>query len=198
MLIISTILIAINSFGTSDFTGLYLEGNYIESFWSALIYVSYNVIMAIAVLPVLGNISKDIKSINKSAIISGVIIGIFGTIICISLLINYGEIQFVEVPLALLANQSNNVYSILYFISFVTAVATTTVSALYGIYTRIDKCYLKFGAIVGVAYLGSLFGFSVLIKYLYTFMGYVGFIIIVMLLKGFTKRKNRFLTKNDK
>jgi len=189
ILIISTLLIAINSFKISSFTELHLENNYLESMFSALVYVSFNIVMAISVLPVLGNSSKSHKEINKSAIVSGLIIGVFGIIICLALLVNYGTIQFVEVPLAILANQSNSLYSILYFVSFKIAVATTAVSALYGIYTRTNKNYIKFAFIVGISYIGSLFGFSTLVKYLYTFMGYVGFVIIFMLLRGFSKRK---------
>jgi len=189
VLIFSTILIASKSFDISSFSGLYLDSGYFESFFSAITYVSFNIIMAISILPILGNSSKDLKEINKAAIIAGVIIGIFGIIICLSLLINYGKIQFVEIPLAALAKQSNSVYEVLYFISFTIAVLTTAVSALYGIYTRINRNYKKIIIIVICAYIGSLFGFSVLVKYVYSFMGYIGFIIIFMLLRGFSKRK---------
>jgi len=189
ILIISTFLIAVNSFQTSNFTEVYLENSWLKSIFSAIVYVSYNIVMAISILPVLGNSSKDKNSINKSSILSGIIIAFFGLIICFSLFINYSTIQFAEVPLAVLAKQSNHIYSSLYLISFIIAVATTAVSALYGIYTRINRKYSIFSVVVIISYLGSLFGFSVLVKYLYTFMGYIGFIIIYMLLRGFAKRK---------
>ena len=133
------------------------------------------------------DVSKSV--IKKASIISGIIIGICGIIICIALLVNYGTIQFAEVPLAILATQSNSLYNFLYFVSFVTAVLTTAVSSLYGVYTRSNKNYAKFAFLVGIAYVCSLFGFSVLVKYLYSFMGYIGIFIILMLLWGFRKRK---------
>lgn len=189
ILIFSTLLIAINSFGISNSTGLYLEGNFLKSIFSSVLYVSFNIVMAISVLPVLGNECRDKSVINKASIISGAMIGICGIIICFSLLVNYGMIQFAEVPLAILANKSNAIYSILYFVSFVMAVLTTAVSALYGVYTRINKNYIKFSLFVVGAYICSLFGFSVLVKYLYSFMGYIGIVIILMLLWGVGKRK---------
>lgn len=195
LLIFSTLLIAINSFEVNNFAGEYLRGNVFRALWYGIIYVSYNVIMAISILPVLGNVSKDIKSINKSAIISGIVIGVFGIIIFFSLLINYGTIQFAEVPLAILAKQSNWIYEALYFISFIIAVTTTAVSSLYGIYSRVWENKVRFILISVIAYVGSLFGFSVLVKYLYSFMGYLGCLIIFMLLRGFLKRKKANFVK---
>ena len=192
MLILSTLLISSSSFSNVDnisFVSEQMFNNSLFCIFSALLYVSYNIMLSISILPVLGSSLKSEKEIDKSAKIASIIIGIVGIIICVAIFLNYSSLSNAEVPLLAIASKGSVVLSILYFISFTIAVLTTLVSALYGLYVRANKNIKYFIVAIIVAFVLSLFGFSTLVKTMYTFMGYVGIFIILMLIRGFSKSK---------
>ncbi len=195
-LIVSTLLIASNSFFNIESFSFISEnspGTIGLGFFSGVLYVSYNIMMSLSILPILGNSLSNEKEIDYSAKLAGIIILIVGLIICFAIFLNYASLSGVEVPLLSIANNSNIIFSLLYFISFIIAVSTTSISTLYGLFVRVNKKKIPFFIIVGIVFISSLFGFSVLVKTLYTFMGYMGIFIIAMLFYGFSKRKVRYL-----
>lgn len=200
ILILLTCVIAISSFNGIDLTKVTVINEIrpkgiFPALFSAIIYGAYNIVMGLSVLPILGNSAKDKKQIKLISILSGLIIGIFGIIIYFSLFVNYDKIQASEIPIDILGSSS---YKLLYGISFLIAVLTTAVGALYGVYTRFDKNIFKFIIILVVSYVISLFGFSTLVARLYYAMGIFGIFLIIMLLIGFNislKRHNSFNKK---
>lgn len=188
ILIILTCIISVVAFKNVNFniySGLRF-GNIFNALISALIYGAYNIIMGLSILPSLGNNAKDKKEIRFIASLSGIIIGVFGTIIYFALLSNYDKIQSVEIPIIVLAGNS---YSFIYGISFIIAVLTTAIGCLYGVYTRFNKNIPIFLAICFIAYFISLFGFSVLVAKLYYAMGIFGVFLIAMLIFGYSISK---------
>jgi len=155
---------------------------------SAVLYASYNLVMAISVLAALGATAKDKRQIKKGAFLSAVTIFLFGSIIYFALFMNYGKIQGAEIPIATLTGTSQ---IWLYFISFFFAVLTTAISLLYGLYTRVNKRVNKFFVICVISYLLSLVGFSTLVAKLYTLMGIFGIFLLGMLLHGYHRSKNK-------
>lgn len=203
VLILLTCIISIASFCEVDLVNISLINEVrakgiFPALISATIYGAYNLIMALSVLPSLGNSAKDKRQIRLTSILSGLIIGIFGVIIYFALLVNYDKIQASEIPIAVLASSS---YGILYGISFIIAVLTTAVGCLYGVYTRFDKNILTFVFICLGSYVISLFGFSTLVAKLYYAMGIFGIFLIMMLLMGYnisSRRRNSYNVKNKK
>lgn len=195
ILIFSTVIVVVNSLsGISGEEISYISEdiiNPVKGIISGVLYPSYNLIMAISVLPVLGGLARSEKDIKKASLLGGLMIGILGITIYFSLFLNYSIISSVEVPLAKLASRSGKLVSNIYMVSFILAVASTAISTLYGLYSRFNK---KIGALLFISvisFLFSLVGFSVLISYLYSFMGYIGFFIILMLLVGYRKSDKR-------
>jgi uncharacterized membrane protein YkvI len=186
VLLITTGVVAISSIYKVNISESFISEDVryeLKGILSGVLYASYNLIMAISILPVLGGIAESKKEINKAAIIGGSIIGVFGLIIYFSLYLNYDKIQAVEIPLLTIASCRRGVVYLLYGVSFSLAVFTTAISALYGIYSRLHKSFYFLGIIL-ITYAFSLIGFSKLIEYLYSIMGYIGAIIILMLLRG--------------
>jgi len=186
ILILCTCIISILSIKNFDFNEVTLINEVspkgiLPAIFSAVIYVSYNVVMGLSILPSIGNSAKNEKNIKVISIFSGIIIGIFASIIYFALFVNYDKIQGVEIPIATLAGST---YSFIYGISFVIAVLTTAVGCLYGVYTRFNKSVIKFFVICFIAYIISLLGFSVLVARLYYVMGIFGVFLISMLLWG--------------
>lgn len=197
LLIFITCFVALNSIEVKDFTSISLinevsSDGIFSAIISAIIYVSYNLVMSFSILPALGNSCKNRGEIRLTAIVSGLFIGILGYIIYLALLVNYDKIQGVEIPIARLAGISNVV---LYGFMFLLAVLSTAVGSLYGVYARFNKNTYIFGFICIAAYLFSLVGFSTLINNLYFYMGVLGIFLIFMLIRG--HNKSRAFKKNS-
>ena len=191
LLIGITCFVAMNSVNISDFFKMSLinevgNSGLISAIVSAVIYVSYNLIMSFSILPALGNSCKNRREIRITAILSGIIIGVLGYIIYLALLVNYDKIQGVEIPIATLAGMSNG---FIYGVMFVLAVLSTAVGALYGVYARVDKNIGAFSLICLGGYLFSLVGFSNLVANLYFYMGVGGIFLIAMLIIGHNKSR---------
>lgn len=188
VLILCTCVISVASFNVENFNFYHSLNltNIFEAVCSSVIYGAYNIVMGLAVLPVLGSNAKDKKEIRIISLVSGIIIGIFGCIIYFALLTNYDKIQSVEIPIAVLAGSS---YSVVYGVSFIIAVLTTAVGCLYGVYTRFNKNIYVFFITCIISYVISLFGFSTLVAKLYYVMGIFGVFLIMMLLIGYNKRR---------
>ena len=178
ILVIVTIIISLNSFkGFNNI--IFIQSNSLHSVFSSVIYVAYNIIMSISILPALA-ISADKKSIEKGTMCSGIIIAILGILVSVALLSNYDIIQNVEIPLVILSNK----YIGFYIIMFLLEVFSTAVSSLYGVYGRLRESNKKLYIVALFAYLFSLLGFSNLVTYLYGIMGIIGIFMIFVLLKG--------------
>ena len=162
------------------------DGINIKAIFSGVLYACFNIVTAISILPVLGSNAKSENSIKKATLIGGIAIGLMVFISYVAMLANYDIIMNVEIPIEVIARKVGVISSYIYSTSFLIAIFTTAVSALYGVYTRFaeNKFYLLL--VVILTYICSLAGFSTVVAYLYPFMGYMG---IVML--GFIIWSNR-------
>ena len=179
ILIFVTIIVSITSFGGFDNISFACDVNVSKSMLFAILYVAYNVVMSISILPALA-VGSDKRSIKNGSLYAGIIILILSFLIALALLTNYDIIQNVEIPLAVLSNK----YIGFYIMVFILEVFSTAVSSLYGVYARINKKNDMLYIVSLVAYCFSLFGFSNLVTYLYGVMGIIGAFMIFVLLKG--------------
>lgn len=156
--------------------------------WAAVLYVSYNIILSIAVLGPLGASAQDKKTVRNGAILGGLGLGIGSVMIYLALSVNVSEIAGLEVPMVYVAGKISYLAQIAYSVVLIAEIYTTSVGALYGFTARIidiQKNPAKGRIIVAVstiaALLSSQFGFSNLVKYLYPVVGYCGIILLVSL-----------------
>jgi len=162
-----------------------LVGNWL---WAAILYTSYNIVLAVAVLGPLGTKAKNRKSIRNGAILGGIGLGIGAAAIYFALTNNINSIMNIEVPMATIAGKLSYIIQIVYIIVLLAEVYTTAVGSLYGFTARITdikgSSYSKL-LIIGatlMAFIASQFGFSNLVKYLYPAVGYGGIILLITLL----------------
>ena len=164
---------------------------------AAILYVSYNIIISIAVLGPLGREAKDYKSIRKGAILGGTGLGLGAAMIYLSLSGNIA-VANLEVPMIVIASQLSPKVQTAYALVLVAEVYTTAVGSLYGFTSRITdiqkkpfRSKLLITIISIAALLASQFGFSNIVKYLYPAVGYGGIIMLICLIyikkKGFDK-----------
>jgi uncharacterized membrane protein YkvI len=92
VLIIVTIVISITAFSGFNNVVFFENSNVWKSIFFDVLYVSYNLIMSISILPALA-VSTDKKQIERGMLWGGIIIGGLSLLIYIALISNYGIIQ---------------------------------------------------------------------------------------------------------
>ncbi|NLM21576.1 MAG: hypothetical protein GX207_07505 [Peptococcaceae bacterium] len=154
--------------------------------WAALLYVSYNILLAVAILTPLG-----VEAPNKRTMFQGSMIGALGLgigILAISLAIISAapESLAFQVPMVFLAKGFNTVTALCYGLILLLEIYTTTVGILYGFSARVAYRYIyRYLWAAGVcvfAVLAAQLGFSRVITMVYPLMGFVGLAFLAVIL----------------
>lgn len=151
-------------------------------FLAAVLYVSYNLVLAVAVLAPLGKEAGNKQSINKGALLGGLGLGIGATVIVVALLLTRDRAATFDVPMIFLAGLISPLIRTLYSGVLFAEVYTTAVGALYGFSARLAstgsrRVWYAAGASVG-AFALSRIGFVNLIRFLLPAVGYVGLLML--------------------
>ncbi|ACV65022.1 Putative membrane protein [Desulfofarcimen acetoxidans DSM 771] len=155
-------------------------------FWSSILYVSYNMIVALSVLSSLG------KKINKeiglaAGITGGLILGIMAGLITIVGLSYSPEIIDHEIPLLYVANQLGTYYHFTFALLIWLAITTTAISSTHGFASRLAKQNSIKYKIAGVSICLIVLPlaqikFANLVQVIYPIFGYAGLSILLGLL----------------
>jgi len=158
-------------------------------FVSAILYVSYNTILAVAVLGPLGTKAKNPKALRRGAVLGGIGLGVGALLIYLAIASHYSRVSSLEVPMVFIAGQISPLVQIAFAVVLIAEVYTTAVGSLYGFAARIvdvEAATLKVKIFViaasAVALLASQLGFSNLVKYLYSLVGYAGIVLLLSLI----------------
>ncbi|NLO97688.1 MAG: hypothetical protein GX091_06425 [Peptococcaceae bacterium] len=153
---------------------------------ATLLYVSYNIMLAVAILAPLG-----VEAPNKKTILQGSIMGALGLgigILAISLAIVSAapESLTFQVPMVFLAKKLSTVAAWAYGLILLLEIYTTTVGMLYGFSARVAYRYiyryLWAAGACAFAVLAAQLGFSRVIATVYPLMGFVGLIFLAAIL----------------
>lgn len=167
-------------------------------FLAAILYVSYNTVISIAILGPLGNEAKNKKAIWNGAILGGFGLGFGSVMIYLALSGHIANIERLEVPMIHIAGSISPILQVVYAIVLIAEIYTTAVSSLYGFTSRIIDMqrtpikgrYIVIGS-TAIALLSSRFGFSNLVKYLYPIVGYCGVVILTALIISILNDRKR-------
>ncbi|MFZ5643338.1 MAG: hypothetical protein ACOY46_07090 [Bacillota bacterium] len=149
---------------------------------SAVTYVSYNLIVAIAILAPMGKMTASRADMEKGALAGGIGLGIGITAINL-ILFSLPEASSYNIPMNYVANFLSPAVGSTYFIILVAAIYTTAAGGLYGISSRLaDPAGPRFKIMVPIiatgGILASSIGFTSLVRYLYSGVGIVGLILL--------------------
>jgi uncharacterized membrane protein YkvI len=165
-------------------------------FMAAVLYVSYNIIISVAVLGPLGSEARNRNCVRNGAILGGLGLGLGSVMIYLSLTGNISEILGLEVPMIFVAGKISSTVQTIYSLVLIAEVYTTAVGSLYGFVSRITdieknpiKGKLIISVITIVALLASQFGFTNFVKYLYPVVGYGGIVLLICLVCSILNRK---------
>ncbi|MDN5323979.1 MAG: hypothetical protein PWQ67_2433 [Clostridia bacterium] len=169
---------------TRDVAGI--TGNWLLS---SVLYVSYNIVVAVAVLAPLGELVKKKVILLKGAVIGGFSLGLSALAINLALLANLPEAAKYEVPMVLLASKLSPVFNYEYVIVLLLGIYTTAVGSLFGFLARtigLENPRTKFyTSLIGFfALFASQLGFSTLVKIVYPAVGYAGLLLLAGLSYG--------------
>lgn len=153
--------------------------------FSSLLYVSYNILLAVAILTPLGVAAQNNKSLIYGGILGGLGLGVGILAINFAILSGVPEILPFQVPMIFLASRLNPLLAYAYGFILLLEIYTTAVSVLYGFAARVAYNNIQRFLWAGAASLGALLaaqlGFSRVITAIYPLMGFVGLLFLVSL-----------------
>ncbi|WP_203362063.1 hypothetical protein [Bacillus sp. REN10] len=169
---------------------------------SAVLYVSYNIAAGAAVLTLIGGAEKNERKARLGGLFGGAGLGILILLINVSMLMNFKEIQSVDMPIVYIANEISPVIG--YFMSFVllAMIYNTTVGMIYAFTARMvpaqHKSFkLSVSLFTLVAFCASFVGFVKLVGTLYPIVGYLGMVVITAIIVSSFRFKRQKLSAKD-
>lgn len=151
---------------------------------SALVYVSYNLIMAVAVLGPLGNEAKDKKDLERGALWGAIGLGLGAAAILVALLATLPESAGYAVPMIFAVGLVSPLLKQAYAIILFAEIYTTAVASLFGFVIRIipPEKIAATRAVAAAVSLGALavsqLGFTNLVRTLFSLVGYAGLLML--------------------
>jgi len=196
-------IIAVYSLATMDLT--FVEQAVIaqqaqvstKSWWTtALLYTSFNIGVCFSLLTVMCGSIRNEKVAGMGGIIGGVLLGALILLINLSLLAKMNVIVGLDIPMLALANEIHPLVGLLMSFSLLGMIYNTAVGMFYSFMVRFfkpNKASFKVTAffIGALGFLASLAGFTTLVAKLYAVMGYVGFILIILIVFAWLKGVRR-------
>ncbi|MGI6066354.1 MAG: hypothetical protein ACOYI2_07665 [Bacillota bacterium] len=154
-------------------------------FWplAALVYVSYNLVLGVAVLGPMGKEAAIQKKLKKGALWGGIGLGLGAVVILLAIFARMPQAAGFEIPMIYVAGQVAPAVRIFYAIVLFSEIYTTAVGSLYGFVARFSppaSRKMKILAIgtSGVALAASQFGFTRLVRILFPIVGYAGILML--------------------
>lgn len=161
-------------------------GTRINWAWSAVLYVSYNMVVPVAVLSSLGR-TVSLRAGVAGGMLGGLVLGAAAGLIVIAGLKFYPGITGYEVPLLYIAGSLGSGLKVVLGVLVWVAILTTAIADTHGFASRFaESRSLKYKAagtaLVLLALPLSTLKFSLLVKVLYPLFGYAGLILLAALL----------------
>lgn len=151
---------------------------------SSVNYISYNLVIAVAILAPMGARTTSTRTLLWGAIWGGLSLGIGITCIYLSILTDIESASQMEIPMIQIAANISSVFQMVFSVILFAEIYTTAVGNLYGFVARISqflqvKSYVLMIFATGAAFGVAQFGFSNMVKYLYPSVGYGGMILLL-------------------
>lgn len=194
-LLVSVICISIHSilYAPPNFSAaMNLEQNPLIANWflSAILYVSYNMMLSVSVLGALGTNARNQKALKNGAIWGGLGLGLSSALIFFALCGNRSGISNLEIPMIYIAGEISPLMQVVYAMVLIGEIYSTAVGSLFGFASRIaagtktphQERTVVIGATIA-ALLASQFGFTNIVKYFFPVEGLCGLFLLFSLLR---------------
>lgn len=201
-LVLMAIVLAVYAFSTTNISLSEVQ-NYAKPeltaspHWilSAVLYVSYNVIMAVAILSVVGGAVENNKIAARGGMYGGIGLGILVIIMNLGLIVKLDKVDNVDMPTLLFASDIAPWLSIVMGLIIFAMVFSTAAGALYAFVRRVVSPKMPNFKLMVIlfsilAYVLSFVGFSKLIGTVYPMFGYLGLLLIIIVFVQWIRHRN--------
>jgi len=154
--------------------------------WAGFLYVSYNMVVPVAVLSSLGS-SIPLKIGVAGGAAGGLLLGMAVSLVTVAGLLYLPEVSSYQIPLLYLAGHLGKGFHWVLGILIMMAILTTAIADAHGIASRLapqgGMLYRLYG--VGSCVLAlplARFSFTGLVRLLYPLFGYVGLVLLICLI----------------
>lgn len=174
-----------NNFSNIEGVRLSKKGNFISS---AFLYVGSNSLIILVVFSSLLPLIKDKKTAILGGLSGGIILGVLGISILISTLIYYNEVFQLDIPMLKICSYIGDNYRKIYAIILWIAMFTTALASGFGFINRLKegKYKLPFTVLFCISAIPlAKLGFSNLVGVLYPVFGFIGFLVMGIVLMKF-------------
>jgi len=195
IMVIVTLIVTFFTLLTKNFSTFYIPANHSSWLFSALLYVSYNMTLAIGVLAPLGANKCSKKSLLGGGLLGGALLGILILANNTSLALYYPSVLNYQVPMLYIAGHYGFLLYYLYIFVLWLEMITTAIGNTYALAKRLES-FLPFSynfIVLGCVFFTipcSYLGFASLISWLYPLFGYFSLLFLFFLLsKNFRQGK---------
>ncbi len=164
---------------------------------SALLYVSYNILLAVGVFASIGRDIPDSGTAQRGGILGGIALMFFLVAIQIVLVIYGASIAGDELPMLRAASHHGLLIARCYSLALWFAMATTSVCSAFALSQRLSKHFImsKFSVIAVITIVAGFpaqLGFAKLVATVYPIVGYMGLPVLAIILFQFLKMQIGF------
>ena len=166
-----------------------LLGNW---FFSALSFISYNMMAAVYILVPLTEGMEEKRTIHKGLAAGAVLLTLIFVCILLPMILFHALVGAAELPMLSLAYSLTPVLGLIYAVLLFAGMFTAALSSLFAITTRVQQ--RTGGALISrrfisllcaLAFVGSIFGFKNVVSFVYPICGYIGFFALAGILLHF-------------
>ncbi|NLC50984.1 MAG: hypothetical protein GX764_01590, partial [Firmicutes bacterium] len=152
---------------------------------SSLVYVSYNLTLAISVLAPMGAMAER-KKIKRGALLGSAGLGACALVILFAILIRAPFAADAEIPMLLIAGELSAGARVLYTVVLLLEVYTTAIGSLFGFISRLvptaNPWYKPLTVLTALAaFFAARLGFSCIVATVYPLVGLFGLLLLVTL-----------------
>ncbi len=161
--------------------------------WLSVInYYSLCAMTAVSMAFILGGSVVRIGIAEKGGTRGGILVGLVVFIAAVSIFANLDTIKDADLPILAIANQIHPWLAFIYAITVFSLIFNTAFSLFYSIARRFANGSIKrmrtiIIAVVTLGYICSFFGFKALIAILYPILGYMGILLLLILIYGWLR-----------
>ncbi len=156
----------------------------------ALLYISYNLLAMIPIISSSSIHAKSEKHALTGASLGGVMVGVLALVIICALQSDMSFADINDMPMLAYAQLISKPVGLIYSVVLFAAIYCAATSNFYGFTTKIPAGPKKSKIIilaVAAAFLLGLLGFKNIVAYMFSAEGYLGFVIIAMLVVNFVQ-----------
>lgn len=169
--------------------------------FSVINYYSLCAMTAVSMAFILGGSVVRIGIAEKGGTRGGLLVGLVVFIAAISIYANLDTVKDADLPILAIANQIHPWLAYIYAITVFSLIFNTAFSLFYSIARRFangstKRMRIVIIFVVTIGYICSFFGFKDLISILYPILGYMGLLLLIILIYGWLRdRKDIIMEK---